>query len=177
MKAARVAEYPPSPRPADPMPTATPTSLREITVRPTGLFSRTFRVESDDGELSILLRTSWNGGEARLGPGRRPAVVERKSIFSRQFTLRGELEARAHPRSVFSQSYDIECGPLDMTLEARIFSRAMRVLVDGREIGEILPDGLFGRGVNATLPVTTPPELVIFLVVLALSIRRARRSS
>jgi hypothetical protein len=97
--------------------------------------------------------------------------VSRQGVLRGAFVLErgGSVLARAEKPSAFRREFRIEHGGKQYTLKGRSIWRRERVLYDGgREIGAIIPEGLFSRRARAELPDTLPLLLRLFVVWLTM---------
>lgn len=124
-----------------------------------GGFSRQVAFEAD-GEGWILRTGSWRG---RL-------TLERQRD--------GYALARAHPRSWFSFSYEVELADRRLALVSRGFwGRRLELIHGDRVIGRVRIAGFAGRRIEAVLPRDLPLSVQMFIVLAVILIQRRRAAS
>jgi hypothetical protein len=97
--------------------------------------------------------------------------VSRHGVLRGAFVLErgGSVLARAEKPSAFRREFQIEHDGKQYTLKARSIWRRERVLYDGdKEIGAVVPEGLFNRRARVELPDDLPLVLRLFVVWLTM---------
>lgn len=139
-------------------------------IEPLRWFSWDFTVSRDGRRLAELDISCWRErGELTVDGA--SFTIARDGFMSGAFRLSGadgRIIASASKPSLFRRRFDIVHGGRTWTLQPRsAWCRAMNVLVDGRDVGAIVPAGAWTRRAAANLPDALPLPVQVFIVWLA----------
>lgn len=107
-------------------------------------------------------------------------MVYRKGFMSGTFILEldGTELARAEKPNAFHRAFRIEYADKQYTVRAKSVFRRGFLLLDGdREIGTLLPKGVFSRQATAEFPEEIPLRVKVFIIWLAVILWRRESNS
>ncbi len=141
-----------------------------LQLEPTGWFSWEFTIVRGDRTVASLDISSWRDRGELVVDGGTYAVV-REGLVSSDFRLStadGVTVATATKPSILRRRFDVVHAGRTWTLQPRsAWGRAMTLLTNGREAGDITPGGMWTRRATATLPGELPLPVQVFVVWLA----------
>lgn len=157
-----------------------PTPRLRLRAKPTGLFSAVFRViDTRTGERVSQVTMARFGFHADFRLDGVHHEVLRDGWLPSAYVMRssGGVDCRATRHSIFHRSLEVRRGDESYRLRSVLFSRTYEISSAGSLVGTIRPNGPFTRGLTLEAPAGFPPEVAIFLIVVALHLRRMRRRS
>jgi hypothetical protein len=150
-----------------------------LQIVPTHWFSWNFTV-TDESRPVAEIATNWLLEKGTLTIDGTTYQVYREALISGDFILAGEgsVLALADKPSVFSREFVIRHGGREYTLSPESMIGRTYVLLDGpRQVGSLVPQGIFTRKTAADLPQDLPLPVRLFIVWLALISWRRQKSS
>jgi hypothetical protein len=138
---------------------------------PKGVFSRDYVLSSDAGVVAGLDVSNWRE-RAEFTVGGEVFRLERDGMGGPFLLRRGEtVVAQAEKPSAFSSRFIVTYGQEAFELrKLSMWSRGFGAFHAGREVGRIVPAGVFSRKANVHLPDGWPIPLQVFVFWLVLVI-------